>query len=358
HPVLQVTHDVNWTESDGQLSIQLEQVQDEPPFKINVPIEVHTNEGVERFVVSMADRQATIDLTVKSKPLWVDVDPKNALLMVTLQEKSAEELAYQFHNAQDLFDRMGALEGLDRIAASDSGAVDLGEIQLMNELLIGALSDPHGTVRAMALGYASDEAFRTDTTESVILGLLEDKNTEVRAYAMVVLAEFYGMQDVALCQAALNDRSYTVMAGGLEALSLIDPQLALQEAKKLEEEDSWDLQLAVGDVIANYGSLEDEEYFYRKMESENAYERYLGYLNYSTFISDKDPAVIDRGVDRLIEAFQSPTPIDSYAGRQALQGLQQEYSFEIETAEDPNSPEVTFLRGIVQKIASVLTTMN
>jgi hypothetical protein len=150
-----------------------------------------------------------------------------------------------------------------------------------------AQADKWRGLRIDALAYLNDNAKGTEEDlRSLLLNIANnDASTKVRAEAIHVLASHFKGDDLtALYEKGLSEQSYAINAECLEAMTKLNPTIALQKAKGLENETGKKLIYAIADLYANHGSDENAPFFTRTKTQFNGFEL-LGFASiYGKFL--------------------------------------------------------------------------
>ena len=75
-------HSISTQSEEGHWVVRgvLEQAQDEPPWPLQVPVEIETVEGVDRQMVTLEDRRADFRFVAAERPVAVTADPHHEVL--------------------------------------------------------------------------------------------------------------------------------------------------------------------------------------------------------------------------------------------------------------------------------------
>jgi aminopeptidase N len=227
HAVFEVTQ--AWDESTKTLILKIDQTQDKwdkvPIYKIPVNIGLYTAQEKRTEKVWLDEKTEIFEFRLNAKPLLVRFDEGNYLLKEWTFKKTEEELIYQARN-DDMTGRLWAVNELTDYRESQKTAGVWKEI---------ALNDTFWAVRESAvkqLATLNQSQFR-----SIFNDALNDKNSKVRAAALIALADVEKKDIIPLCRKTFEtDESYLVLA---EAVKLIgkfgdESQLTfLQNARKM-----------------------------------------------------------------------------------------------------------------------------
>jgi aminopeptidase N len=265
HPVLNVSK----TYSNGKLSVTVDQKQDfseAPLYKLPINIDIYEGGKVNRQLVWIEDASETFTFDVASAPNLVNFDGERQLLAKINYEKSKEEYLFQAANAPLWGDRDEALTYLSK-KLNDKEAYEI--VKKM------AQSDKWKGVRADAVAYLGDYAKGTEEDlKALFIGIANnDASTKVRAEAIHALSiHFKGDDLTALYEKGLSEQSYAINAECLEAMTKVNPTIALQKAKALENETGKKLIYAIADLYSNHGSDENAPFFAKAKTQFNGFE--------------------------------------------------------------------------------------
>src|SRR6202008_622516 len=110
---------------------------------------------------------------------------------------------------------------------SENGALDL---------LTQALNDPYFQLRSKAITALGDTTLNAATEDKILQIAKTDPKRTVRADAIDLLASKREVKYKDFFLANVRDSSYSVAGSALQALQMIDPQLAGQQARLLSKE--------------------------------------------------------------------------------------------------------------------------
>ena len=348
HPEVEVSHGYN--AETQMIELTLEQVQPEDPFTLPLDIRVVTPNLDFEFEALFTERKQTFQIPCEEVPVWINPDAHHNTLAVYKVDRSLAASQMQFTKANDLFDRTEALEILEMY-----GSVTLSDEdrKQLDELLILAMQDPYESVRLTAIDYLYDLPDAPQNVVDQLHTLRDDKNTEVKSEALILLASVFGFDDKSVFEKALKTQSYLVVSAGLEGLSYIDPAQALVEAKKLENESSMTIKSSVLSVFTQHGGAEYNDYFNSSMADGGSYEYYLTALNYSEFLLQHEEKLMDDGIETLGNGLTSDDDLRRYAARRSLTNLMKSLSVMVE-----GEPENTFTEKRTANITRISELLN
>lgn len=257
HPELKVSH----TYANGQVLLHVQQVQDtlyQPVYRLPVTITVWQKEKAidHRITITKADQ--TFSFLATEAPALVKFDSEAQLLGQIDEERTQEELIFQFYHARGYLQKYEALDELQN-KTSDFN---------VSGLMRNALQDKFFAIRRTALdhlrGYRGPSA---NTVRSEIQHLATtDPNSTVRAQALVSLASFPNENYLTTYQIALRDSSYLVEAAAITALTKapnitsVRPQLAA-----LDNTTNSSLLVALAGFYAQRGSIDQYGWYLHRL---------------------------------------------------------------------------------------------
>ncbi len=292
HPELKVSHSF----AGGQVSLRVQQQQDStfsPIYRLPVTITIWSNNQVTdyRVVVNKADQ--TFRFTVPQRPSLVKFDSESQLLAQIDEERTQEELLFQFSHARNYLQKY---EAIDLLRSKN------GELAVSG-MLRNALSDRFWAVRQAAAGalrrYRGPEgnAVRQELRRVVT----SDKKSQVRAAALATLAAFPNEDFGSTYLAALNDSSYRVVSAAVQALAKTPTVDARDKINALQETTSQEVLQALSVYYSLNGSTTEQyQWFLRRLPDATEETLYSGYLpNFATFMLRIPTIEREKGVQRL-----------------------------------------------------------
>jgi aminopeptidase N len=265
HPVLNVSK----TYGNGKLLVTVEQKQDfseTPLYKLPVNIDIYEGGKVNRQLVWVDEASQTFTFSVAFAPDLVNFDGERQLLAKINFEKTREEYLFQAANAPLWQDRDEALTYFSK---------KLSDKDIYEAVKRMAQNDKWKGVRQDAVSYLGDFAKGTEEDlKTILTGIANtDASTKVRAEAIHALASHFKGDDLnALYEKGLSEQSYAINAECLEAMTKVNPAVAMQKAKSLENENGKKLIYAIADLYANNGSDDNAAFFARAKTQFNGFE--------------------------------------------------------------------------------------
>ena len=242
HPKLDISYGYDADLKKAQLIIH--QTQEGNLFKLPVKVDVYESSAKKSYWVWAERAVDTFYFDAHQQPELINVDPEKILLAEKNDHKSLEQLIYQFRHGNTFGDRMEAVD----FAGDHTDNVEA--LALLND----ALNDPFFRIRKKALSYLAEAPLNALTLKKIVALAKNDPSKPVMAEAINVLSKKADSSYHDLFLNAVKDSSYSVSGEALEALSLIDNELAYTLAKKLSKEPAkGKLSNAIASIIAAAG---------------------------------------------------------------------------------------------------------
>ena len=299
HPELHITH----AYTNGQVSLRVQQTQDtlfQPVFRLPVTVAVWTNGNQpteHRITVTKADQ--TFILPSSQKPVLVKFDNESQLLAQFDEDRTTDELIFQFYHAQSYQHKAEVLELLQN---------KTGELPV-SSLLRNALNDKFWNVRRLALDHLrryrgpEPEGMRKDIQRLATT----DVNPRVRAQAIKTLATFPDGTYGPIYEAAVGDSSALVAAAAIEVLSKTPETSTRQQVAAIENTSSGPLILAIADYYALNGALDQYPWFLRRLPDVVDADLYAYFQAFGTLMTHIPPVERDKGL-KMLEEYARTAP--------------------------------------------------
>jgi aminopeptidase N len=256
-------------------------------------IDIYTGDKKERHKVWMNDKADTLTFAAASKPDLVNVDADKVLLCAKTDNKTQDELVFQYFHAPLYLDRFEA------ITAAASHQTEKGAQKVM----IAALRDKYYGLRIKAINALK---MTNDDIHNAALPILTslaqtDENTLVRAAALSVLGKLKASGNMNIFKQALSSESYAIQGAALNSIGLLDAPQALTLAKGFEKDNKGPLTQAIITVYAKSGSDEQWAYVlkgFNEGQPQNKYNMIMG--PFSGMIEHlNNPANAQQGIDAV-----------------------------------------------------------
>src|SRR6218665_901597 len=319
HPLVSI--DYVYDDADKKVNVIVKKTQTTGKiFKLPLIVDVYNGEKKTRYKVWTENATDTFSFSYTTHPDLVNVDADKILLWVKKDNKTLDNFIHQYKYAGNYVDRREAIEFAAR-NQKDPKAV---------ALLKTALNDPYFGLRNLAISRLDLKNEEVKTTMEPILVTLAktDKNSLVKANAILALGAYKTEAYMPIFKAALNDSSYTVAGRALSALGGIDSVGALSIAKQLSTQTTKGLlKSEIKLAIAKSG---DETVFTEVMaefEKAGMQERF-GIVNELVpfLISMKNTEKVKQGIEAITKfRDEIPAPIrsqtDPYLNGQILKRI-------------------------------------
>jgi len=290
HPELKITHSYN----NGQVLLHVQQTQDtlfQPVFRLPVTVTVWQKEKLTEHHITITKADQTFSFLAADKPTMVKFDSEAQLLGELTEERSQEELVFQFYHARNYLQKYEAMDLLQ------NKTTDFG----VSGLFRNALADNFYPIRRTALdhlrGYRgpSANAVRAEVQHLATT----DPSSAVRAQALVTLASFPNENYAATYQAALRDSSYLVEAGAIDALAKLPATSARTQIAALENTPNSTLLVALGNYYAQRGSIDQYAWFMRRLPDLTDADLYTYLQSFGAFMVQMPVIEREKGVQTL-----------------------------------------------------------
>ncbi len=294
-------------EENDKLVIQAYQKQDLelcPIYKLPFEIATFDDEGKHVHEVEIDALENEIVIPFKGTLKGYVIDNQQMLLGdVKVTDKSKSMYRYQYYNGERYHARKEGLKlGFDASAES-------------KQMILDALKDDFWHIRELALDKVNrlDEAGQTAAVAMVKEMIANDPKSRVRAKAIVVLEDILEdemARKTIYANAVKTDQSYSVVTEALSGLATIDPEMAMAEAAKMENESSSKMIFGICQLYAAHGGPEKIDYFIKSMGNPTlqGWDR-LGALNQMTlFVSKNEPEV----AEKALKVYQEQSETGSY----------------------------------------------
>ena len=297
HPVLTFGHAVSADEKS--VTVAVEQTQDLsefPIFKLPTHMAIFDDAGkhVHKVVIDGVKQEFTFPLTGSLK--GIHFDDQQMLLAKTKDDKTTEQLIFQYYNGERFAARRDGFLG----GSKEKGAAG-------QQLILDAMKDPFWNIRLLAVGKVNR---LKDSNLEKGLALVQDMvkndpNSSVRSVALGVLAKELSEEKLTAIYSdrIQKDSSYTVVSSALKNYGKLNPAEAMALAQPLENEKSSKMLGGIAQLYAGYAEAEKLDFFVSAFNGNivQGFDR-LGMLNsFTVYLTRQDPAVIDKAYDTYVK---------------------------------------------------------
>ncbi|TGE09987.1 M1 family aminopeptidase [Hymenobacter fodinae] len=290
HPELRVTHSYD----NGQVALRVRQVQDtlfQPVYRLPVTVTTWSNNQPtdHRIVVTKADQ--TFKLPSSQRPSLVKFDSEGILLAQIDEERTQDELIYQYSHARNYLQKFEALDGLKNKTA------DLN----VSALFRNAINDNFWAIRQTALEglrrYKGAEG--SAVRKEIQRAALNEKKGVVRAAAITTLASFPNEDFGEVYAAALRDSSYVVASAAVDALAKAPTVATREPINGLQETKNPALITALSNYYALNGTADHYQWFLARSKDAPGEVLYTLLENFGTLMQRMPPIEREKGIQRL-----------------------------------------------------------
>ena len=289
HPVIDISQKMNG--SEVQLTIkQSQSLELSPIFKLPMQVAVFDDKGKHIYPIVVDQLEETFSFPVNGTLKCVIPDYQQMLLAKVREDKPQSEFIQQYYVGE-------------RYAARDK-ALRLGTKKmdsLSQQLILDALHDDFWSIRSLAIEKAGKlkEGYKALAKDIIYTMATKDKNPYVRASALSFL-ESSGDSSIEELYASVidADSSYHVVSTALRNLGKLNPEMAMNKAKTLENEPSSKMLLGVASLYGTHGDASKFEFFQSALMGTklSGFDQ-LGAMNtFSMFVSKQDLALWEKSL--------------------------------------------------------------
>jgi aminopeptidase N len=227
---------IGWAFDGVRNEVALTAVQVQPRdsltglFDADVDVEVLTDSGVVRQVVTVRGETTAVTIPVPAPPRSIRWDAGDWLLDLADFPRPTAMLAWQLAHDADVLGRVEAVDALaPRVGTEDDARSAVAR---------AARDDSLWMVRARAVA-ALAPIITHDSVRVVVLSATRDSDTRVREAAALALATGHADAVARLRSVAQGDRSWWVRAAAMRTLAAADSAVALDVARDMLRRDEW-----------------------------------------------------------------------------------------------------------------------
>ena len=298
HPELRISHSY----AGGAMALRVQQTQDtvyQPVYRLPVTVTVWQKDRPTDYRITVSKADQTFSFPAAERPSLVKFDSEGQLLAQIDEDRTPDELIFQFDHARGYLQRAEVLELLQN---------KTGDLSI-SALFRNALDDKFWAIRRTALEHLS--RYRGPEGSAVRQAVLRvattDPNPQVRAQALATLASFPDNAYRATFLAALNDSSYTVAAAALAAVAKISGSGIQAQVAALDNTASNVLVLALADYYAQNGALNQYAWFFRRLPDVPESDLYRYLQAFGALMANIPPIERDKG-QQLLEEYARRAP--------------------------------------------------
>jgi aminopeptidase N len=255
HPELVIDYAYDETAKKMNVTVtQKQEAKDNVPYIFELPlaIDIYQTEGQspKREKIRITKRTETFSFDAPAKPALVDFDGDRMLLAQKQDNHSDEEWMTMYANCTRYLARTEALEALKNSKNPKA-----------QETLKSALNDKFWGIRQDAV---QSVLYKNDPSvlDKIATIATNDKRSTTRSAALSKLASTKDAKWASTYRSVLEkEPAYPVISSAIQALYKIDPNAAMEAAKKFENDENSDLVSGVGSIYAENPKPEHIAFF-------------------------------------------------------------------------------------------------
>jgi aminopeptidase N len=316
HPQLEISYTYDETTKKVTMTVeQKQEVKDGVPaiFDLPVSVDIYQTAGkpAKREKIRVTKRNQTFTFDAPTKPELVDFDADRVLLAQKADNHTEEEFIFMYDNSPRYLARAEAIESLRQSKSKASQAT-----------LAKALNDKYWSIRQDAI-----QAYPIKDDPSVLDKIAEiaekDTRSTTRSAALSKLAASKDAKWAANYRRILDkEPAYPVISSAMQALYKVDPNAALESAKKFENDENSDLVNGVGSIYSENPKPEHVAFFERgitKIDGLPSITFLTNYVKVLTKLNVADADIITKmGKLKDIAINQTQTPWRRFACAKAI----------------------------------------
>lgn len=260
-------------------------------FTLPIKLDIYAGGKKIRKEILINSREQNFSFEVGAKPDLIDFDVDKILVGETNDNKTAENYYFQYKNAPSYANRIEALQFIMQSKANSGQMV-----------LLEGLKDKSADLRALSIAGINLEDAQIKTAALPILLQIAktDKNTEARSAAIVKLAETGDQTYKALVLESLKDRSYKVIAAGVDGLAKLAPQETMPAIAGLDEDTRAHIAPSIATLYIN-DPKDDYQAFYDNIMLTGDRDKVFGVVGqYFQYLrANTNPAVTEQGITNI-----------------------------------------------------------
>jgi aminopeptidase N len=210
HPVLEYTY--QYSADRKQVDLQIEQKQQTEAYRLPILVDVYTQNGVKRELVTVNSPSTEVTFSADEPILFVNVDAQQTLLAHITDNKTADEYKWMIQKGPRYMDKHYAVNGWigtlpEKLSDSDKSTIQY----LLNHEFWG--------IRGLGLTVVSvlDSVEQNGFLAQVKNAALTDNKASNREKAVAMLMENDAKGNVSVFNQTVNDSAYSVVGTSLQA---------------------------------------------------------------------------------------------------------------------------------------------
>ncbi len=271
HPMLQINKSYNADSKILTLTIQQNQPEEFPIYKLPVDIDIYLSKETIRKKIIIDEAAETFTFQVSENPLLVNFDTERQLLAKIDYPKSTEEYMYQFEHAPLWLDRYEAITNLKD---------KLNNNTVLEFFITKVLKDKYAGIRSEAINILKSKIKDNSNLKEVIKTIAQkDMAVSVKADAIASLSETYD-ENILLIYKNTLDKEYSseLISVCLYGLNKNNKDMADMYAKKFENDKSKSIIMAVTAIYSESGKDTHFDFMIKNLSTFTGFETF-GYMS-------------------------------------------------------------------------------
>ncbi|MFN5416788.1 MAG: M1 family aminopeptidase [Flavobacteriia bacterium] len=262
HPILNVEYKYLADSSKVNMSVfQNQDLKKVPLYKLPIQVMVFDDAGEHLHKITVENFDNKFSFPVSGQLKNVIFDYQQATLGKITEDKSEEQYIHQYYNGKRYLARKNALENGSLTMTPNA-----------QQMILDALSDSFWDIRIKAISKAGklSEDKLIQAQNKIAIMATKDSSSAVREEAILFLNKMQSkseFQNLAT-ERLKNDLSYNVISTVLSELGKKNPEVALVEAKKLENDKNANIKATVAQIYAGNGNASFFPFFEKIMTTD------------------------------------------------------------------------------------------
>ncbi|MNQ57108.1 hypothetical protein D3C85_712520 [compost metagenome] len=225
NPILEIQYGY----TNGQATISVKQTQDSSvqTFSLPVKVDMYVNGNKIRKNILIDKREQNFSFDVGAKPDFIDMDVDKIVVGQIIENKKVADYLYQYKNVPSYYNRIEAIKFATKDRSHDAQFI-----------LLAGLEDQQDDLRALSVKGLDlgDSQIKEAALKSLLNMAKNDKNTTVRAAAILKLASTGDTTYKELMYESVKEQSYKVIAAGISGLIKFAPEEGNKALATLDED--------------------------------------------------------------------------------------------------------------------------
>ncbi|AEE51844.1 M1 family metallopeptidase [Haliscomenobacter hydrossis] len=348
HPQLSIEYSYDATAKEAVMQVTQNQSEKGVPgvFVLPVAVDVYAEGRSTRHNIRVDQREQTFRFPSAVQPDLINFDAERFLLAEIEDNKSEEDLVFQFKNARKFMDRNEAIE---RLIGLESDQIP--------SILSAALNDPFYSIRSIALDNLPAE-LPADVLKKLRDLAQNDQHSEVRAKSLAALAESGDPQTLAVAKAAIEkEQALSVRASALGIIFEEDEAEGLALAEKLGENAKGPLLETIAGIFTENGDAKYLPFFEKRLKDVDGFTAISFFESYQILASRGDQATLDKTIETLTSfgASTNPSLWRRFGAVKALNDLRNDFRVK---ARGASGAEKTQFSATADRIAKIIDDLK